>query len=316
MVLRIFLSIILFFQASKSFGFEELQLGLVKVRQAFLWKVKNQNLSVINLSFEEINDTKSWPEGKELEIATWLLGKVESQVIYGEKVEIIEVSGAWAKVRVKDHWTKKFPRGYEGWVELEHIQKVDKFESYQVEVVVKEKSATLYSGHLLLPLMTVSFDTRLKLLRNAKNHYEIELVDGSTGYIKKSESILSSEIKYSPESLIEKAKMFIGLNYIWAGASDQGFDCSGFTFRLFHFFGKLIPRDSIDQSSFGKYYYSKKNLKVGDLMFFTKNKKVSHVSIYIGDNQMIHSPKTGETIKIDKINHRSYTSNYWGFRRY
>ena len=65
--------------------------------------------------------------------------------------------------------------------------------------------------------------------------------------------------------------------------------------------GISIPRTSKQQSTFGK-SVSKSNLQLGDLVFF--GSPVHHVGMYCGNNQYIHSPKTGDVVKISSLSGR------------
>jgi cell wall-associated NlpC family hydrolase len=109
--------------------------------------------------------------------------------------------------------------------------------------------------------------------------------------------------------LLATAKSLIGTPYVWGGDSPQvgGFDCSGFTKYVFSQTGYTINRTSQDQAKNGT-YIAKENLQPGDLVFysFTGDGVISHVGLYIGNGQMIHSPKTGDTVKITDI-----TTSYW-----
>ncbi|AFQ44688.1 cell wall-associated hydrolase, invasion-associated protein [Desulfosporosinus meridiei DSM 13257] len=100
------------------------------------------------------------------------------------------------------------------------------------------------------------------------------------------------QAKVSPQEktnqLISTAKSFLGVPYKWGGTTPSGFDCSGFTRYVFASQNITLPRVSIDQYSVGT-SVSFTNLIPGDLVFFNlvPGKQVSHVGIYIGDNQFI-----------------------------
>lgn len=110
------------------------------------------------------------------------------------------------------------------------------------------------------------------------------------------------------QAIIATAKKYIGSPYLWGGITPAGFDCSGYMQYVFKIHGISLPRTSVQQSNFGT-AVSKKNLKPGDLVFFnTSGKGVSHVGMYIGNNQFIHSSSSkGVTIS-------SLSSSYWSAR--
>ncbi|MDP4091539.1 MAG: C40 family peptidase, partial [Bacillota bacterium] len=100
--------------------------------------------------------------------------------------------------------------------------------------------------------------------------------------------------------------------YLWGGTSPQegGFDCSGFTQYVYGRAGYTLNRVSSQQALQGT-YVSRDNLQPGDLVFynFDGTGAINHVGIYIGNGQMIHSPKTGDVVKTVDI-----TTSYWQSR--
>ncbi len=103
---------------------------------------------------------------------------------------------------------------------------------------------------------------------------------------------------FGSKDLVNYSKKFLGTNYIYGGNTPKGFDCSGFTQYTFGHFGIRLPRTALEQSTVGT-PVTKENLKPGDLIFF--GKPVYHVGIYIGNGQFIHSPKTGDVVKITEL---------------
>lgn len=88
--------------------------------------------------------------------------------------------------------------------------------------------------------------------------------------------------------IISTAKSYLGVPYKWGGATPAGFDCSGFTSYVFASQKISLPRVSVDQYKVGS-PVAFNNLIPGDLVFFnlTSSNQVSHVGIYIGNNQFI-----------------------------
>ena len=71
-------------------------------------------------------------------------------------------------------------------------------------------------------------------------------------------------------------------------------------------FGLILPRSAIDQSKAGQ-AIPPTELKPGDLVFFnTMRRAFSHVGIYLGNDQFVHAPRTGERVRVD-----SMSDNYW-----
>jgi cell wall-associated NlpC family hydrolase len=107
------------------------------------------------------------------------------------------------------------------------------------------------------------------------------------------------------------AMQYLGVPYRWGGASPSGFDCSGFTMYVYAQVGVSLPHNAAMQYSMGS-AVSRESLQPGDLVFFNG---LGHVGIYIGGNQMIHAPHTGDVVKISALT-GWYSSTYVGARRY
>ena len=115
----------------------------------------------------------------------------------------------------------------------------------------------------------------------------------------------------SVQAVLNLAYSKIGCPYVWGAEGPNSFDCSGFTSYVFrNAVGVSIPRTSSAQSGYGK-TVSKANLQPGDLVFFnTSGSGVSHVGIYVGGGNMIHSPSTGKTVRVTSINSAYYSARF------
>jgi len=116
-------------------------------------------------------------------------------------------------------------------------------------------------------------------------------------------------------SLISSAKTYIGTPYRYGGTTTAGFDCSAYVQRVFKDNGISVPRDTRSQYATGT-PVSKSNLQTGDLVFFnTSGRGVSHVGIYVGASNFIHT-STSKGVMISSINDPYYWgSRYIGARR-
>jgi cell wall-associated NlpC family hydrolase len=113
--------------------------------------------------------------------------------------------------------------------------------------------------------------------------------------------------------LIEKAKQYIGVNYKYGQANEDGFDCSGYVKYVYGQFGYALPHSSYEQYNLSK-RLKQKNAKPGDLVFFiTRGSHVSHVGIYMGDNTFIHSPSRGKQVRIDSLDSAYFKRHLVGF---
>ena len=119
----------------------------------------------------------------------------------------------------------------------------------------------------------------------------------------------------SNNSIVKAAQNYIGTPYVWGGESSQegGMDCSGFVYNALKDSGYNIERTTAQgYRSYGQ-AVSQSNMQPGDLVFFGKNGKATHIGIYIGNGQMIHSSggsrntksNPGKGVSIANINSRN-----------
>ena len=99
--------------------------------------------------------------------------------------------------------------------------------------------------------------------------------------------------------IVSIASQYLGVPYVYGGASSKGFDCSGFTMYVYKKAGYSLPHSATSQwqSGLGTRVYSISELQPGDLVFFNDparnaGKACSHVGIYVGNGQIIHSSST------------------------
>ena len=121
----------------------------------------------------------------------------------------------------------------------------------------------------------------------------------------------SGSVSGRGQSIVDTAKKYLGVPYVWGGTSPKGFDCSGLVQYVFRQHGISLPRVAASQRNAGA-YVSRSNLQPGDLVFFSSGGRISHVGIYIGNGNMIHAPQTGDVVKISSINSSYRVRTYAG----
>nr|WP_066389314.1 peptidoglycan endopeptidase [Neobacillus mesonae] len=116
------------------------------------------------------------------------------------------------------------------------------------------------------------------------------------------------------QKAISIAKDLIGVPYVWGGNTPDGFDCSGFIYYVYKNSGKSLLRTSAAGYYARAYYVDKP--KPGDLVFFenTYKKGISHLGIYLGNNQFIHASDYG--VAISNLDNPYYKSHFESFKRF
>jgi peptidoglycan DL-endopeptidase CwlO len=107
------------------------------------------------------------------------------------------------------------------------------------------------------------------------------------------------------------ALRYLGVPYRWGGASPSGFDCSGFVMYVYGRIGISLPHHAASQYGYGR-AVMRSQLRPGDLVFFNG---LSHVGIYIGGGRFVHSPHTGDVVKISSLWDSWYAATWVGGRR-
>ena len=118
-------------------------------------------------------------------------------------------------------------------------------------------------------------------------------------------------------NLVNTAMGFLGVPYRRGGSSvDTGFDCSGLVRTIYEqTVGLLLPRRA-EQQAAATERIDRKDLQPGDLVFFnTMRRAFSHVGIYIGDGKFIHSPRTGEEVRVESLSLSYWARRFDGARR-
>lgn len=119
------------------------------------------------------------------------------------------------------------------------------------------------------------------------------------------------------DAVLARALSLRGARYRSGGTSpDTGFDCSGFVGYLYRdILGFQLPRSARDIWRFGK-TVERTDLQPGDLVFYnTLQRPYSHVGIYLGDNQFVHAPATGGSVRVVNMDERYWAARWNGAKR-
>jgi len=200
-------------------------------------------------------------------------------------------------------------------LQAENKQKLDKIimvKESQNKLIAELKSKEIVSKELHNKLITELNNSKENLLVAQINEHEVSAGKSIT----KINEIRNSVPKYTPSrgsatisenAIIAYASNFLGTPYLWGGTTPSGFDCSGFTQYVYAHFGISVGRTTFDQINDGV-QVSRDNLQPGDLVFFGTFANPHHMGMYIGDNNYIHAPHTGDVIKISPVGRTDYVT--------
>ena len=118
------------------------------------------------------------------------------------------------------------------------------------------------------------------------------------------------------EQVVHQALALVGVPYRRGGVSPAGFDCSGLVMHVYReALGISLPRNTRAQSETGQ-VVTTADLAPGDLVFYnTRNRKYSHVGLYLGDGRFVHAPKPGAAVRVESMRSTYWSKRYDGARR-
>ena len=182
-----------------------------------------------------------------------------TEIAGGESVKVLKVIEDWLFVQQDDR--------YQSWI--------NKFYGcYNV--------SPFAATHMIVERGNIPFGTRVK-----QKEQNIITADGKSRKMKQKINRLNNIAR--PDQIIPLARGLIGSPYRWGGKTSFGFDCSGFVQMVCLAAGILLPRNSYKQLEYlNDYTINGDTASPGDLHFFGKNHKVTHVGFSIGGRGIIH----------------------------
>lgn len=120
----------------------------------------------------------------------------------------------------------------------------------------------------------------------------------------------------SGSQILAEAQKYLGVPYVYGGASPSGFDCSGFVYYVLKQSGFSPSRTLNILYQMGS-SVKKADLKAGDIVFFanTYGSGLSHVGIYAGNGEFIHAPNSRSTVSYSDLTCGYWANHYYGARR-
>ena len=206
--------------------------------------------------------------------------EVVSQVLYGEKFEIIFQKKNWAKIKTNfDNYigfikTIKFKENFSP------LRKIFKKKS---RIFKKKKNKFLKTGNFLY------FGSGIEIRDQSKNYLEFE----KNKWIRKKDT---KKIDHLERNFNKVLKMFKNCKYLWGGKTSNGLDCSALVQIYFYYNRVFFPRDTSDQIIFCKKKFNKKFSK-GDIIFWK-----GHVGVCLDKSKFIHAYGPRKKVLIMPIN--------------
>ncbi|MGH3373776.1 MAG: NlpC/P60 family protein [Actinoallomurus sp.] len=279
-------------------------------------------------------DPRKWTADMSLAERAALVGKLETQALYGNPVRVLERRGDWAHVAVAGQPTPRESLGYPGWVPARQIISATPGSGLFGVLQRTRPFALVTAGSTWLSKdvagrrhdLELSADTRLPVLARTGQAVLVATPDRGDRWLPARDVRVYAKAADIPRpsgaDLVRTAKMFAGLHYLWAGTSAFGFDCSGFTHTVYDLNGITIPRDAGAQKNAGT-PVAKNALRPGDLVFYAYDHgtgSIHHTGMYIGDGYEIDAPANSATeespLEIVKVDEHRYADQYAGAVRF
>jgi cell wall-associated NlpC family hydrolase len=292
----------------------------VRVSVATLWVRPGDTRRVDRPSAAYPADPRAWVAAMTTTQKRWLVGRLETQALYGAKVYVLRTSGSWSRVVAAGQPTPRHGLGYPGWLPTRQLTTTEPQVTDQLAVVRRRAVWLHETATLEERVLELSYGTRLPVRSVTGAAVEVARPEGGAGFVPRTAVALHTSGAAWPAltgaRLVAEARRFRGLQYLWAGTSGSGVDCSGFTHLVCKALGVTIPRDAADQMAAGRPVRSRASLRAGDLVFFRgASGTVHHVGLCVGGGRMIHAPSTGRAVTEVSLGAEPYRSEFAGGRR-
>ena len=290
----------------------------VSVSVATLWRSPASPRAVDSPALRHPADIRRWLADMSLAQRRDLNGRADTQALLGDRVVVLRLPvsrPAWARVAVPSQPSPLNRTGYPGWVPRRQLAAVAPTISSQVATVLRRTTWLHSDTPDPSRLFPVSVGTSLPVVSASPTYVRVSTPGGVTRRLPRAAVAVRARgtpaLTPTRSSVVTTAEGFVGLDYLWAGASGFGVDCSGLTWLTYRLHGIRIPRDAAPQSRHGT---PASPPRPGDLRFYASAGLVHHVSMDVGNRRMVHSPATGQSVVV--VSTSTLASQYVGARRY
>ena len=270
----------------------------------------------------------------------------ETQVLMGEPVYVVNETedGLWKEVVVPNQYRE--PEGYPGWINGSYLTKDTSFAlnlpklkicaqpvlrpwslegngkallvvSPQAYVYARPDKKSAVKGRVFASSILSLCNLQPVKGTDGNSYWRVNWPNVESGLYLPYQAGSTHTLPSQGESLLQTARRFKGVAYLWGGLSCHGIDCSGLVYISCKLHGLIVPRDADQQFAVGL-PISRNELEAGDLVFFGKDEEhVVHVGFYVGNGQFWDaSGKHGVGLSSIASNNYSIKYRFLGGRRY
>lgn len=275
---------------------------MVAVTTATLWTAPDRTRPLDAPALAVPADVRGWSAAMTADDRLDLHGRVESQVLLGDEVVVVDERDGWVCVVVPSQASSKDTRGYPGWLPAAQLTDAAS-PGTGGRAVVAVPTTTLYATPDGPPVLAdVSFATVLPIARERRAGADPYLPVHVPGFreplwVPTRDVAVDPAGRFDPADLLGAAGQFVGLPYLWGGTSGLGLDCSALVYTVLRRFGVKVPRDAHDQAAAAPIRVGPGESAAGDLLFFAApDREITHVGICAGAGEMLHAPETGRVV--------------------
>jgi len=195
--------------------------------------------------------------------------KIRSQILYGEKFNILKKRKNFVKIRTKYD-------NYIGYIKpskyLSNFVGTHKVSALKSRIFKHPKNLKKFKSKKFL-----SFSSKIRVLKKKNNFI---MFDNNKWLYSKDIKLINQKDK----NILKILKLFLNCKYKWGGKTYNGIDCSALIQLFYKYNNKFFPRDTVDQIKYKKGTISKKKFKLGDIIYWK-----GHVAICINSKELIHA---------------------------
>lgn len=271
-------------------GVREVAVGVTN-----LWRSPAAVRPVDGLMTRRVPDPGRWLGSLHDDDRRELDSRLDTQLLLGEPVRILEQHGEWSRVSAVWQPSRRHESGYPGWVRTEHLAGAAAPSPSNRWAVVTAHDAIVIVDRTGQHI-PVSYGTCLRVLEGT-NGLLVSLPGRRVGHLP---AAVTTAAPAQPrprtsELLLRHGRSFIGLPYLWGGLSSWGTDCSGLVHLTYRALGVVVPRDAEDQHAASR---PVARAQPGDLYFFLdRGHTRHHVGIVTAASRILHAPGAGHLIE-------------------